>query len=391
MRASPTNLCTRTRSALWLAGTATLAVALLAFGTPLVPQENQAPDLTVHEWGTFTGIAGEQGKAIKWTAYSGADPDVLPGFVESISNTSFKGGLAGTIRMETPVIYFYSSQQVAVSVNVAFRRGLITEWYPHAASVQPVKPFPANLEPLTTGGSGSIAWNVTVFPTFDGEFPRQDSASRYYAARKTSSTPLLVNSPLGEQQEKFLFYRGVSAAPLPLTAEQNVKGDLLVKSLSDDIPALVYFERRGNRIGYTLGTGGEELSLNTPTLDGDLDSLNAELIRMLINQGLYPEEAQAMLATWRDSWFEEGSRLIYIVPRGFLDQVLPLTIDPAPAQLQRVFVGRLEIVSPSTIRDVAGAVKTCNSAYLDKYGRFRGAILQIVRATFDYCASAYGK
>ncbi len=37
---------------------------------------------------------------------------------------------------------------------------------------------------------------------------------------------------------------------------------------------------------------------------------------MLIAQGLYQDEAQAMLETWRDSWFEEGSRLLYIVPRG---------------------------------------------------------------------------
>jgi hypothetical protein len=394
MRLLHRNLSRPIKPALWLVGTVTFALAILSFGAPLVPQEPRDAGLTVHEWGTFTGIADEQGKAVEWTAYGGSEPYDLPDFVESISGRNFKGGLRGTIRMETPVIYFYSPRQVNVSVEVTFSQGLITEWYPHAASVQSLKiPLPVNLDQMAA--AGSIAWkDVTVSPSFTGEFLRENRQVRYYAARETSAAPLVVNSPSGQQQEKFLFYRGVSAAPLPLTASQDLSGGLLVESLSGDkIPALVYFERSGNRIGYSLSDGGTEVRLNTPTLDGDLDSLNGDLTRILIDQGLYPEEAQAMLATWHDSWFEEGSRLFYIVPRGFIDKVLPLNVDPAPAQLTRVFVGRLEIVSPDTIREVAGAVKVGNLESLAKYGRFRDAILQIAKAhpVNASCASACGK
>ncbi|MFZ0201956.1 MAG: hypothetical protein WB523_02155 [Candidatus Sulfotelmatobacter sp.] len=53
---------------------------------------------------------------------------------------------------------------------------------------------------------------------------------------------------------------------------------------------------------------------------------------ILTSQGLYPDEAQAMLEIWRQSWFEEGSRLFYIVPSRFLNTILPLTINPAPSQ-----------------------------------------------------------
>src|SRR5205823_13797272 len=67
-------------------------------------------------------------------------------------------------------------------------------------------------------------------------------------------------------------------------------------------------------------------------------------------------EAHAMLKTWRDSWFEEGSRLIYIVPRGFIDKVLPLGIDPEPGKIERVFVGRLEIITPATARTIETAL-----------------------------------
>src|SRR6516225_3800225 len=65
------------------------------------------------------------------------------------------------------------------------------------------------------------------------------------------STPLSVTAKAGLQQEKFLFYRGVSAAPLPLSAAQNASGDLEIRSLDrSDIPAhdLVPAERRPGRL-----------------------------------------------------------------------------------------------------------------------------------------------
>ena len=86
-----------------------------------------------------------------------------------------------------------------------------------------------------------------------------------------------------------------------------------------------------------------------------------------------------MLETWKDSWFEEGSRLIYIVPRGFIDNVLPLTIDPAPGKIVRVFVGRLEVVTPATAMAVKTAVARNDAGTLNKYGRFLESILQIIR------------
>ena len=62
--------------------------------------------LTVHEWGTFTSISSPDGTAMTWLPLTGSAE--LPSFVEHLANTDFKGGLRGTIRMETPVLYFYS-------------------------------------------------------------------------------------------------------------------------------------------------------------------------------------------------------------------------------------------------------------------------------------------
>src|SRR5215813_10468006 len=63
-------------------------------------------DLTVHEWGTFTSVAGPDGKAVMWWPLDGSAD--LPNFVEHLESAQTKAGLQGTVRMETPVLYFYS-------------------------------------------------------------------------------------------------------------------------------------------------------------------------------------------------------------------------------------------------------------------------------------------
>lgn len=77
-----------------------------------------------------------------------------------------------------------------------------------------------------------------------------------------------------------------------------------------------------------------------------------------------------MVATWRDSWFEEGTRVFYIVPPGSIDANLPLKIDPKPVQISRAFVGRMEVITAATERAVADAIRTNNKSVLDTYARF---------------------
>ena len=334
--------------------------------------------LTAHEWGTFTSIAGRDGSAVEWLPLTGSTD--LPGFVEHFRYNGFKLGLRGTVRMETPVLYFYDSRQETVSVKVSFAKGLITEWYPHAAHVEPAANiFDGTL--LQPHPDGSIAWDsVTISPNVREEFPRENSGNHYYAARMTSSTPLRVQSSAGEQQEKFLFYRGVSTFSVPLSATLIPSGELYVENHGqEEIPNTIRFERRGEKVGYRIGGAlQKEALLDPPELTGTIGDLGRELEGMLVAQGLYQDEAHAMVETWRGSWFEEGSRLLYIVPTAFVDGVLPLSIHPAPTQTERVFVGRLEIVTPATENAVEGALATHDSATLKMFGRFLEPILQVM-------------
>jgi hypothetical protein len=68
----------------------------------------------------------------------------------------------------------------------------------------------------------------------------------------------------------------------------------------------------------------------------------------LVREKLYPQEAKAMVQTWNDSWFgEEGLRVLYVLPRKWTDQILPLTLNPPPRELVRVMVGRAEMITPT--------------------------------------------
>ena len=102
---------------------------------------------------------------------------------------------------------------------------------------------------------------------------------------------------------------------------------------------------------------------------------------MLVAQGLYQKEAAAMVDTWRDSWFEEGLRLFYIVPRSAVDAILPLEINPAPASMARVFVGRIELITPSVVDEVKEAVLRRDRGVLVRHARFLRPILARVLAS----------
>src|SRR5690349_1224244 len=89
------------------------------------PQKDR---LVVHEWGTFTSIAGKDGVALEWRPLNGATD--LPKFVHSMQATdkglrhaNGKAELTAAVRMETPVIYFYANREMNISTKVDFPKG----------------------------------------------------------------------------------------------------------------------------------------------------------------------------------------------------------------------------------------------------------------------------
>jgi hypothetical protein len=354
---------------------AAICAATVVFGTSYAFTKGADPvPLTVHEWGTFTSVANADGTAATWQTLSNASD--LPCFVERIK-LGVKGQVMGTVRMETPVLYFYTSQDTTVDVSVRFLGGLVTEWFPRAA-VTPDVLHAGALAPRDV--ESRITWkNVRVQPGASPAFPTDTDRSHYYAARQTDAAPLESSS----DKEKFLFYRGIGRFPPPLTATIRPGGSVDVRNVSSEpVGTIVLFENRRGTFGYRVAhSASQELTIEQPSVgSGDLAGLQRELERILAGQGLYEKEAAAMVATWRDSWFEEGTRLFYIAPKSLIDAVLPLQIKPNPTEAARVFVGRVELVTPRTMQDVKDTIVANDFSGFASYERFMGPITARIRA-----------
>jgi hypothetical protein len=382
--------------------------------------------LVAHEWGTFTSIAGEDGVAIEWRPLNGASD--LPKFVYSLTSENAEQGLRGlqkktetgkpqtgtetnkpqtgtetrrppqggkglpsTIRMETPVIYFYTDEEMDVSVKVDFPKGRVTEWYPRALAVN--KQTDRISEANHTVANGDVDWGkFRLVPNASPFYLKEAADSHYYPARETDAVPICV---YGENDrvvewEKFLFYRGIGRFDLPLTVKLDGDNLTLGNRGVEPISNLIVFENNGGKIGFkrvgevSKGT----TSVARPALKQSLEELLTDLESLLVSQGLYEKEAKAMIKTWRDSWFEEGLRVFYVLPPKMTDTILPLTIDPKPQELVRVLVGRTELITPEMEQNVKTQVGFLSSPSkqvrekalmtLQKYGRFYEPILKSI-------------
>jgi hypothetical protein len=346
------------------------------------------PELVIHEWGTFTSVAGQDGRALIWRPLS-VESD-LPSFVYSVDKGDTwrglrypsKSGLAVRVRMETPVLYFYAKEAMTVAVKVAFPSGRITEWYPTAQV-----------------SKGNIDWGeLRIMPGAQVYLPNDFRENHYYPARDTDAAAIQVRGGEATEHEKFLFYRGVGNFDVPLSV-RPVDDKVVIKNVGDEnVGKVVLFENRGGRIGYQVSDlpdlSSSEVTLTRPELRGNLSDLRREMKALLVSEGLYEKEAEAMLNTWRDSWFEEGLRVFYIMPRKTIDTILPIDIDPQPAGLVRVLVGRTEMVTPEMEKRVTAQLRTLNDPSvsvretalkeINRYGRFSESILtQILSHTSD--------
>ena len=355
----------------------------------------------VHEWGTFTSVQGADGVPIAWNSL---ETTKLPKFVHDWTkpgpnclpvgglNRGSKSAFITLQRMETPVIYFYSQTEGIVDVAVRFPHGLITEWYPQADEIGP-SAFPpaklataldgwvrqAGLRPRFTFASffgkkgvpdSRIRWQqLHLLPVKDHAdlsrvLPSDAAGNHYFAARETDSAFLRVNRPQNgrpEEQEKFLFYRGVANFVTPLNVTlggANEEWFQLRNTGTAELRHLFVLSARNGRgqFAYLEALApGKFQSIEINGTPGRLPlaeigaRLSQRMTEALTREGLYGREAAAMVKTWRESWFEEeGVRVIYTLPRQWTDEILPLTLDPKPREVVRVMVGRAEIIPPTT-------------------------------------------
>jgi hypothetical protein len=338
------------------------AIAVLSLS--VMPAKDGKNGLVVHEWGTFTSVADERGLPVQWAPLSGAED--LPCFVSRLDLKNYKA-FPGMVRMETPVLFFYSQRPVTASVHVDFPKGWITEYYPQPSSVS--KEYGDDSYTGLGYRNGRADWNsIEVLPGENPPLPSSKGASRYYEARNTDAAAIRV----GQQNERMIFYRGIGGFTPPLQPKLIADGKLQLRTTTPDaIPLAIVFENRGGKIGYRFVRGlSDPVTVDLPEMTGDQAQLRKELAAELIEFGLYEKEARAMVETWHDSWLEDGMRVFYVVPRPQTDSLLPLKIAPVPDAVARVFVGRVEVLSPWTRQTIEKAADNRDFEALKKFGRF---------------------
>ena len=99
-----------------------------------------------------------------------------------------------------------------------------------------------------------------------------------------------------------------------------------------------------------------------------------------------------MVNTWEKSYFRTpGLRVLYVLPRQTVDQIIPIQVKPTPDQLERIMVGRVEVLTPDRekqiekfVADLGAAnfrVRQTASVGLTRLGRLGEPALRRVRAT----------
>lgn len=359
-----------------------LFVVLVAAVAPAIPGLGS---FTVHEWGTFTTISGSDGRLLSGLE---VEEERLPNFVNAHSgfapaNKGWSRPVANvTVKMETPVIYFYSDREREVQVDVRFLGGSISQWYPDRSAGESLPPTPSErvtreeahaLPPMdfAKGFGGSIQWRVTVLaPNTPDKINAPVSWETPPWSRARVSGANLIKGPPGYVEsgradfsmrapvvEGFLFYRGVGNFSVPLSVRVATDGVMALHNDGDaDIPFVWIYDNRKNAGGRYAWEGslarGVVRQVSIAKVDFGPERTFA-LLEPLRRAGLSDAEARAMLATWRESYFDApGLRVFWIVPRAFTDRILPISITPVPDKLERVLVGRSEVLTPAFEREL---------------------------------------
>jgi len=397
-----------------------IAGSMIAVAAVLLPTGSaRVEGLVVHEWGTFTCLQDEDGRAIGGI---NTDDEPVPRFVHNLAATLLipppdtpKGvGRCHpdvTMRLETPVLYFhlpeFQTEPLTVSVDVEFHGGWLTQFYPVADAVAPGVEPEGRFGHLRSDTVGRLAWPALAVGT-NAKGP--DTTERVWTSPRAVQAASVTTAD--NESEKFLFYRGVGHINAPLRVVRDPIHDQLslysqsASTFPSESPLVVRnlwlteIHPDGSsafrRLAPVTLTGNSDELLATTSASFPADEFSpqnaarfrAEMHQALVGEGLLDDEADALLNTWELSYFKSaGARLFFIVPRAWTDRYLPLRVS-VPARTERVMMGRVELITPAQRRLLAkiatdpapdlqsagGAAPQVYQEYLD-LGRFRNALI----------------
>lgn len=373
-------------------------------------------NFVAHEWGTFTSLVGSNGITQNGMYH---EDELLPNFVHPFGELTGQHtpifepdpgddcghskvpcdilrGQVVTQKMETPVIYFYSDVPRSVEVDVRFPEGAVAETYPGPTFTTPDRNSGPGL------ANGHTIFNVQVEPLsrtmeLRPQLPTVPTGNIYGHARAVNSS--MVRS--GNELEQFIFYRGLGRFQ-PQTMIRSALGELtfLVPHAADEVPEafLVDVNRQGDgrliRLGRLIPGLSTTVSATRLAMLQDHTRVvrevitghaaHSQLVSALTSNGLTTDEAESMVNTWEHGYLRvPGLRLLYVLPRSEVEATLPLRISPEPDSVERVFVGRIEILLDTQERQLLDQVLASRDLFdVAGLGRFAEPMLRRVQQVY---------
>lgn len=352
---------------LFVAAAATGALSIPPSLPPAAaPPSSSGKKLVVHEWGTFTSLQDETGRNL---AGINSDDEPVPPFVHRLAPNV---GLAPTdrnamrlakglpirlpnvtMRLETPVLYFYppaDRPEMHVDVRVQFRGGWLSEFYPQAEYKAPgfklTAPVAGRISP---DESGELLWRNLHL---GAKVPLVETNAPVWLAPRAVQAATVTGGPKGDETEKYVFYRGVGNVqpPVRVTCDATRQALLITDGRPDAYRhGWLVSIRSDGALAFLDAPAGQPLPAEFPGAayaPENMAKLRRSMETSLVRNGLYPDEAAAMLETWQAAYFKSpGLRFFYLCPRAETDALLPLELSE-PAALTRVMIGRIELVTP---------------------------------------------
>lgn len=375
-----------------------------------------AEGLVIHEWGTLTSLEDENGRALAGINY---DDEPVPAFVHQVAPGLLvpgdaQAGLAKgapashsdvisnpfraspeavrakglppvhpdvTVRLETPVLYIHAPAGFVgpLDISVKYPGGWLTEFYPDAKADAPgIDPKTNTIGHITPNTVGTLEWTGLKI---GGDAPGPKTDARVWLAPRNVAADG-VTTPSGES-EKFLFYRGVGCGEPILNIVRdpgtNTLKALPGNGLDTPLPWVLADIRADGAIAFQSVAANQSSHPFAPAdySTSNIVGLRANLEDQLTGAGLNKDEAEALLNTWQVSYFQNpGLRAFYLWPRPLVDRLLPLTVSHT-AEITRVMVGRIELVTPEqrTIMARISSADPETPALYNDLGRFRAAML----------------
>jgi len=236
---------------------------------------------------------------------------------------------------------------------VTFHGGWLTQYYPDAEVSAPGLDA-GRIGKLNGTTDGTLAWHGLTIGTA-GAGP-ETKAPVWLAPRTVAAAGVTTAK---NESERFLFYRGVGNISPPVGVSRSTDGATLeIRGQSPESLRslwLVDVTSDGRcalrSLSGAVKTGADHLLTSATFASADyavesLAAIRTSLKRAMVQEGLFADEADALLNTWETSYFRRpGLRLFFLVPTAWTDRMLPLRLSVG-ADVKRVMIGRIEIVTP---------------------------------------------